>query len=71
MTQGRRLIEALKTRRMTYLEMNLLGISVSPHKRIMESLRPDEVLQKARIDGKTYWKVIPAYRDGQAEQMGV
>ena len=38
-TQGRRLIAALKRKAHTYLEMNLLCISISPHRRIAECLR--------------------------------
>ena len=57
-TQGRRLIALLKRRAMTYLEMNMLGLSVSPHKRILESLGPDERLVKGRDkSGRTTWSV--------------
>lgn len=62
-TQGRRLIEHLKRRPMTYLDMNVLGISVSPQKRIVESLAEDEQLVKARnFDGRTTWRVVSATR---------
>ena len=44
MTQGRRLIEHLKRRAMTYGEMQALGISTSPHRRVAESL--DETREK-------------------------
>ena len=63
-TQGRRLIQALKRRAYTYLEMNLLGISVSPQKRIAECLRDDEQLVKGRRDGLTTWRVVGATRGG-------
>jgi hypothetical protein len=60
-TQGRRLIEAIKRKPMTYLEMNMLGISVCPHKRIAESLLQDEQLLKgADYDGHTTWRVVAA-----------
>jgi hypothetical protein len=60
-SQGRRLIEALKKRPMTYMEMNMLGISVSPHKRICESLNDAEQLVKSTdYDGRTTWRVVAA-----------
>jgi hypothetical protein len=60
-TQGRRLIEKLKAKPYTYLEMNMLGISVSPHKRIAESLADSEELVKSRdYDGRTTWRVVSA-----------
>lgn len=63
MTQGRRLIAALKRKAMTYLEMNLLAVSVSPHKRIAESLGPHERLVKGRDkQGRTTWRVVSATR---------
>lgn len=61
-TQGRRLIALLKRRAHTYLEMNLLGISVSPQKRVAECLRDDEVIVKGRRDGRTTWRVVGATR---------
>ena len=61
MTQGRRLIALLKRRAHTYLEMNLTGISVSPHKRIVETLRDSEQLVKGRDkQGRTTWRVVSA-----------
>jgi hypothetical protein len=65
MTQGRTLIAALKRKPHTYLEMNLLGVSVAPHMRIVESLRLDEKLVKGKrhIGGKRYlvtWAVKKA-----------
>jgi hypothetical protein len=60
--QGRRLISMLKRKSMTYLEMNLLGISVSPQKRVAECLRDDEVIVKGRRDGRTTWRVVGATR---------
>ena len=57
--QGRRLISMLKRRAHTYLEMNLLGISVSPQKRVAECLRADEQIVKG---GRTTWRVVGATR---------
>ena len=57
-TQGRRLINILKKRRMTYLEMLLLGISVCPWKRIREQLQDGETLVKsANEKGQLTWHV--------------
>lgn len=62
MTQGRNLIEQLKRKPHTYLEMNMLCISTSPHRRILEALRPTERLVKSKrhMGGKRYltqWSV--------------
>lgn len=46
-TQGRRLINILKKRRMTYMDMMMLGISVCPWKRIREGLVEGETLVKS------------------------
>jgi hypothetical protein len=60
-TQGRRLIAMLKRASMTYIEMNLTGISVSPHKRVLESLREDERLVKLKDSrGRLRWRVVAA-----------
>lgn len=56
-TQGRQLIALLKRRRMSYMDMLMTRISVSPWKRIAESLKPGESLNKALIGGRTYWSV--------------
>lgn len=56
------MIALLKRRAHTYLEMNLLGISVSPQKRVAECLRDDEVIVKGRRDGRTTWRVVGATR---------
>ena len=62
-TQGRRLISALKRRAYTYLEMNMLGISVAPHMRIVESLRDGEQIVKGKnARGLVTWRVISATR---------
>ena len=45
-TQGRRLIAALKKKPHTYLEMQMLGISTSPQKRVMESLQEWEYVDR-------------------------
>lgn len=58
MTQGRRLIEHLKRRPFTYLEMQMLGISSSPQKRISECLYADERIIKTKgHDGLVRWRV--------------
>lgn len=48
LSQGRRLIAMLKRQGMTTMEMLQTGISVSPWKRISESLKPSERLVKAK-----------------------
>lgn len=50
-SQGRRLIEALKRKPMTTMEMLQLGISVAPWKRIAESLQGTEQLIKYKRPG--------------------
>lgn len=62
MTQGRTLIAALKRKAMTYGEMQRLGISTSPQKRVVESLRPDEQIVKGERRGLVTWRVIKATR---------
>lgn len=62
-TQGSRLIAALRCRWMTYAEMQWLGISTSPQKRVTETLerRPDLKLLKVRgEDGLIRWRVARA-----------
>lgn len=60
-TQGRRLIALLKRKAMTYLEMNMTGISVCGHKRVMEALGPHEQLVKGKdAKGRTTWRVVAA-----------
>jgi hypothetical protein len=60
-TQGRRLIAALKRKPHTYLEMQMLGVSTSPQKRVMESLHFGEYVHK-RINkrGLVTWRVLTA-----------
>lgn len=48
MTQGRQLISLLKRRGMTTMDMLQTGISVSPWKRVAESLKADERLVKTK-----------------------
>lgn len=57
-TQGRRIIAALKRRAMTYGEMQRLGISTSPQKRVVESLAEDERILKSRVGGLIRWRVV-------------
>lgn len=47
-TQGRKLIALLKRKSMTTMDMLRTEISVSPWKRISESLQPNEKLVKAK-----------------------
>ncbi len=62
-TQGRLLIERLKMRRHTYLDMLAYGISTSPWKRIDECLREGEVLKKEKnAKGLITWRVVTATR---------
>lgn len=57
-THGRRLIEHLKRRPMTYGEMQRLGISTSPQKRCVECLQDDEEIVKTKgHDGLVRWRV--------------
>ena len=60
-TQGRLLIGALKQRPHTYLQMLGHGISTSPWRRVLESLRDDEQLLKTPgKDGLVRWRVVTA-----------
>lgn len=60
-TQGRRLIALLKRRGMTYREMLMASGSCSPWRRVAESLKPTEVIQKAtNAQGWTVWRVVSA-----------
>ena len=63
-TQGDRLIEALRRSWMTYGEMQRLGVSTSPQKRVTETLkrrRPDLMLLKVKgEDGLIRWRVARA-----------
>ena len=59
-TQGDRLIESLRSRWLTYGEMQRLGVSTSPQKRVCERLaqRTDLTLLKVRgADGLIRWRV--------------
>jgi len=57
-TQGRRLIAMLKRRGMTTMDMLRTEISVSPWRRITESLTADERLVKAKNKrGLTVYRV--------------
>lgn len=47
-TQGRKLIALLKRRSMTTMDMLRTEISVSPWRRISESLKPCERLEKVK-----------------------
>lgn len=57
-SQGRRLIELLRQKPYTYGEMQRLGISTSPQKRVLECLADDERIIKTKgADGLIRWKV--------------
>ncbi len=58
-TQGRRLIGHLMRRPMTYGEMQMLRISSSPQKRIVESLdtEREEIVKTKGHDGLIRWRV--------------
>ena len=58
-TQGRRLIEILKRKALTYGEMQRLGISTSPQKRVIESLAMDEFVVRVKLlsSGLMTWRV--------------
>jgi hypothetical protein len=59
--QGRRIIAVLKRRPMTYGQMQALGISTSPQKRVAETLREDEYIVKAKNGaGLLTWRVVSA-----------
>jgi len=61
-TQGRVLIAALKRRPHTYMQMLAYGLSCSPWKRVLESLRPEEQLVKLpNGKGLTTWRVVRAH----------
>ena len=60
-SQGRRLIALLKRKAMSYREMYATGISLSPHKRVVEQLLPNEVLKKTKnARGLVVWRVVTA-----------
>jgi hypothetical protein len=59
-TQGDRIISELRGRWLTYGEMQRLGVSTCPNKRVMERLahHPDLELLKVRgEDGLIRWRV--------------
>lgn len=54
-TQGRRIIAALKRKSMTSMQIQMLGISTCWWRRVDESLAPEEQLVKGKLylgDGK-------------------
>jgi hypothetical protein len=59
-TQGRAIIEALKRRPLTYLEMIQLGQGLSPWKRVKESLHENEQVLVTDMydDGLVRWQVL-------------
>lgn len=61
LTQGQRLIRALRRRPHTYMDMLRLGISVSPWKRVVEQLGPeDRLIKQPDGKGRTTWRVVRA-----------
>ena len=69
MTQGRRIIAHLKRKWLTYGDMQRLGISTCPHRRVTESIRDDEVLQRFLIGKLIHWHVVPAYRNAEQKKI--
>lgn len=62
-TQGRLLIEKLRKKPHTYMDMLRYGISTSPWKRIREALGMDEQLLKVENrQGLVTWRVVKACR---------
>lgn len=57
-TQGRFLIDRLKAKPHTYLDMLLYRNSISPWKRIAECLRADERLVKGKRGELVTWRVV-------------
>jgi len=58
-TQGRRLIEDLKKRPMTYRAMLQASESCSPWRRVKESLLPGEdVITATNAQGWKVWRVV-------------
>lgn len=58
-TQGRLLIAALKRKPHTYMEMLSHGVSISPWRRVAESLRADEAVVKGfNKRGLITWRVV-------------
>lgn len=57
-SQGRRLIALLMNRYLTYAEMQRLGISTAPHRRVAECLAPNEELVKVKRGGLVAWHVV-------------
>lgn len=52
----------LKRRSMTYRQMLMASESLSPWKRVAESLRHDEQVVKGKRDGLMTWRVVSATR---------
>ena len=63
MTQAQKLHAALRRKALTYLEMQMLGISTAPHKRLAEGmhyLKPGEKLVKGERKGLVTYRVTKA-----------
>lgn len=60
--QGRRLIAMLKRKSMTYGDMQALGISTSPQKRVVECLKPSEQIVNGKRGRWVTWRVVSATR---------
>ena len=59
-TQGRRIIERLKRRPMTSMQIQMLGISTCWWKRVAESLHEDEQLVRFQyVKNRTSYGVVP------------
>ena len=61
-SQGRRLVQLLKRKAMTYREMLQASESYSPWKRVKEALRSDETVVKGERNGLVTWRVVAATR---------
>lgn len=61
MTQGQRLLAALRRKPHTYMQMQMLGISTSPQKRLAESLHylkeGERIVRRVNGRGLVEWSV--------------
>jgi hypothetical protein len=65
-TQGRRLIDMLKLRPMSSMELQMTGVSVCWWKRVAESLRADEALIAVEVDGRKQYSVWRSNVQGES-----
>lgn len=61
MTQGQRILAALRRKPHTYMQMQMLGISTSPQKRLAESLHylkeGERIVRRVNGRGLVEWSV--------------